>query len=460
VNVYNDRRQLVALGAELGRGGEATVYKLAVQPALLAKIYHDPSREGYEDKLAWMQANPPDDPTRAQGHASIAWPNDLLYTAGGQLAGYVMVNVQNAVPLLLVFNPRSRARTLPSFNRRYLHRAARNLAAALGALHASNYIVGDLNESNVMVTPSALITLIDADSFQVQRRIGSKPVLHPCPVGKPEYTPPELQGKTFALVPRQAEHDRFGLAVLIFQLLLEGNHPFRAQWLGSDDPPPVEDRIRQGAWPYARRPAQPIAPPRGAPALDTLHPALVKLVRQCFVEGHTEPRARPLPEEWEEALGIAEDALVACALGHLYSRHDLAYGKSSRCPECQAQADAQQGTRPGQPATRPMRQAASAARAATAPASALAPGQARSMPWPYGPRLRSLAWSALAAALRPAPAAAHTSLTCRDCGRANPPDEIYCQSCARRLSSRRACPHCARGIPANAHFCPKCGRPV
>ena len=129
MNVYNARRQPVTLGAELGRGGEAIVYKLAVQPALLAKIYHGPTRDGYEDKLAWMQANPPDDPTRAQGHASIAWPNDLLYNASGHLAGYIMVNVQNAVPLLLVFNPRSRARTLPSFNRRYLHRAARNLSA-------------------------------------------------------------------------------------------------------------------------------------------------------------------------------------------------------------------------------------------------------------------------------------------------------------------------------------------
>ncbi len=453
MNVYNVRRQPVTLGAEVGRGGEATVYKLAVQPALLAKIYHGAPREGYEDKLAWMQANPPDDPTRAQGHASIAWPNDLLYNAGGQLTGYVMVNVQNAVPLLLVFNPRSRARTLPSFNRRYLHRAARNLAAALGALHASNYIVGDLNESNVMVTPSALITLIDADSFQVQRRIGSKPVLHPCPVGKLEYTPPELQGKTFALVPRQPEHDGFGLAVLIFQLLMEGNHPFRAQWFGSGDPPPVEDRIRDGAWPYAHRPAQPIAPPRGAPALDTLHPALVKLVRQCFVDGHADPRARPLPEEWEEALTTAEEALTACALGHLYSRH------LSRCPECQALADAQRAARPGLAAARPALKKSRSTASAPNPSSASSP-PTQSIPWLNGPRLRQLTWSALAAALRPAPAAARTTVTCRNCGRINPVDEIYCQSCARRLGARRACLHCGRGIPANAHFCPKCGQPA
>ena len=34
------------------------------------------------------------------------------------------------------------------------------LAAALSALHHSGYVAGDLNESNVLVTPAALVTLI------------------------------------------------------------------------------------------------------------------------------------------------------------------------------------------------------------------------------------------------------------------------------------------------------------
>ncbi len=326
--VYNAKRQPISLGAEVGRGGEAAVYKLAVQPALLAKIYHREPRSDYELKLAWMQSNPPVDPTQPQGHASIAWPNDLLYDVNQRLVGYVMVNVQNAVPLLQVFNPRLRAKTLPTFNRRYLHRAARNLAAAMGALHASSYVIGDINESNIMVTPSALITVIDADSFQVQRRVGAKPILHPCPVGKPEYTPPELQGKTFAETARQPEHDRFGLGVLIFQLLMEGNHPFRAQWLGAGDPPPVEDRIRDGHWPYAARPSLPIAPPRGGPGLDSLHPDLTALFRQCFVEGHKNPARRPAPDEWEHAIISAEKSLKVCERGHVYSKH------LKQCPQC------------------------------------------------------------------------------------------------------------------------------
>ena len=448
--VYNNRRQPVQLGAELGRGGEAAVYRLAVQPALLAKIYHGRPRDDYDAKLAWMQAHPPADPTSAQGHASIAWPNDVLYDSAGRLVGYVMVNVQNAVPLLQVFNPRSRARTLPNFNRRYLHRTARNLAAALGALHDSSYIVGDLNESNIMVTPSALVTLIDADSFQVQRRIGAKPILHPCPVGKPEYTPPELQGKTFSEVPRQPEHDRFGLAVLIFQLLMDGNHPFRAQWLGGGEPPAVEDRIRDGAWPYAAAAAHgvPVAPPRGGPGLDRLHPGLADLVRQCFIDGHADPRARPTPQEWEAAIITAEKALTACTRGHLYSRH------LSQCPICLAEADALLAAQ----------RASQAAPKSTAPVSAApARGPAGSVLTLSGLgrlTLRGLPWTTLLASLRPAAAVAPGLLACASCGQVNLPDEIYCQKCSRRLARQQPCGHCGREIPANARFCPRCGRPI
>src|SRR5674476_1330608 len=76
---------------------------------------------------------------------------------------------------------------LPAFDRRYQHRAARNLAAALGVLNEGNYIIGDLNESNVLVTPSAMVTLIDVDSFQVQEPRNGRIIVYPPHVGKPEY---------------------------------------------------------------------------------------------------------------------------------------------------------------------------------------------------------------------------------------------------------------------------------
>jgi len=328
MDIYDSKGLRVQLGQGIGRGGEAVVYRVLGQPVRLAKIYTDQVRSGYHHKLAWMLDNPPEDPTLAYGHASLAWPQALLYDEQGELSGYLMSYIQGSVPLLEVFNPRRRSQVLPKFDRRYLHRAARNLAAALGALHASDYIVGDLNESNILVRPSALVTLIDTDSFQVQEKKWVRRITHSCPVARFEYTPPELQGMPLKGIVRGVEHDAFSLGVLIYQLLMDGNHPFRAQWLGSGDPPPIEERIQHGCFPHGDCSPYPVAPPRNAPGLDILHPNLVELVLRCFVDGHRRPKRRPGPGTWLQALGEAENSLVLCRNGHYYSNH------LQDCPQC------------------------------------------------------------------------------------------------------------------------------
>ena len=328
MNFRNSRRKPVQTGEAIGHGGEATIYKVIGQPKLLAKLYDRPPRKEYARKLVWMRDHPPQDPTAIQQHASLAWPVDLLFNNNGQLSGYLMPYIEHAVPLLDVFNPRRCSEVLPEFNRRYLHRTARNLASALGALHACGYVVGDINESNILVTPRALVTMIDTDSFQVQESGPSGAVVHTCPVARLEYTPPELQGKSLQNTQRSPEQDAFGLGVVIYQLLMAGNHPFRAQWLGTADPPPLEERIRRGCFPFRSPPICPVAPPPLTPGLDILYPAVARLVLRCFIDGHRRPQQRPSPPEWEQALGEAEDNLTVCQNGHYYSNH------LSTCPVC------------------------------------------------------------------------------------------------------------------------------
>ncbi|NUM48394.1 MAG: hypothetical protein HUU38_27105 [Anaerolineales bacterium] len=329
--LHDSRGNRYQLSRVIGKGGQATVYRVAGSSTHLAKIYTQPRPED-EKKLTWMVANPPDDPAASLQHASIAWPTTLLYQPNQTFAGYLMPFVKNAVALLNVFNPRLRARTLTEFDIRYLHRTARNLAAALGALHARDYVVGDLNESNIMVTPTTLVTMIDTDSFQVRATPrGKPPIIYPCPVGKFEYLPPELQAQSLKDVYRLPEHDRFALAVLIFQLLMDGNHPFRAKWNRPGDVPPLEERIRAGWYPYRDGSVSkqlPVSPPDNAPDLVFLHPAIVDLFQRCFILGHDTPAARPRAEEWEKVIAQAEKAIRPCGRGHYFSTH------TGRCPYC------------------------------------------------------------------------------------------------------------------------------
>jgi hypothetical protein len=314
------------LSKVIGRGGEAVVHRVAGQPDLLAKIYTRPGSER-EEKLAWMIANPPDDPAAHMGHTSIAWPREMLYD-GGKFSGYLMPHIRDTVPALSVFHPRLRLQTFHQFTRKHLHNTAYNIAAALGAVHARSYVVGDLNESNVLVARSTLVTLIDTDSFQVRLpgRLGTTRT-HFCEVGKPEYLPPELQRADLKKTVREPEHDRFALAVLIFQLLMDGNHPFRARWVGSGEKPSFPERIERGLFPY-RVGAERLVEP--AVAIETMHPLLVDLFKRCFILGHDSPTARPLPGEWERALAETARSLVPCRNGHFRSPH------LDQCPECQA----------------------------------------------------------------------------------------------------------------------------
>lgn len=329
MTTYRDSRgATVQTGNRLGGGGEAEVFAVQGQSALVAKIYHKPTSD-HDQKLALMIANPPVDPCQRMNppHTSIAWPRERLYDSTGNFVGYTMPAVKGAVLLLKAFNPAERARTFATFPWRHLHQTAINLAQTVNAIHARGYVIGDLNESNIMLFPTTLITLIDTDSFQVQR--------YPCPVGKPEYTPPELQGKNLRIVQRAVEHDYFGLAVLIFQLLMEGNHPFRARWVGSGPPlNTLPEKIAQGLFPYSRTPSPQVQPPPGVYSFDMLHPAVSDLMRRCFEDGHRNPQHRPTPAEWEQALTTANNALVQCRRdkAHYYGKHQ------STCPWCAAAA--------------------------------------------------------------------------------------------------------------------------
>src|SRR5262249_43516736 len=158
----------------------------------------------------------------------------------------------------------------------------RNLAAAVRGVHEAGLVIGDLNESNVLVTSQALVTLVDVDSFQVR----TADQVFPCRVGKPEYTPPELIGPFYADLDRLPEHDACALAVLMFQLLMQGVHPFAGVYVDADEPPAIPQRIADGNWAYGWERSGPVQPAPHAPPWTVLPPAVQDLIWRCFDEGH------------------------------------------------------------------------------------------------------------------------------------------------------------------------------
>ncbi len=312
----------VVLGSQIGSGGEGVVCEVAGKAGLVAKIYH-PSHRNAERlaKLRVMIANPPEDDTRrlSPPHISITWPVDIVREQG-EFAGFLMPRSGAGRKIIQVYNPRARRREFRHFNWGHLHRVAKNLATALNAIHARGYVMGDVNHSNIIVTDNALVTLLDTDSFQVQDPQSGR--IYRCPVGVPEFTPPELQGMALPSVDRKPHHDGFGLAVMIFLLLMEGNHPFSASHKSSLSIQAIHVRgIRDGIFPYV--PSSKVRAPLAAPEFETLHPQLQKLFIRCFVDGHKTPSKRPTAKEWIDAVQEAEAGLTRCKKNpaHWYSGH-------------------------------------------------------------------------------------------------------------------------------------------
>jgi DNA-binding helix-hairpin-helix protein with protein kinase domain len=321
-------RQVITLEERpFARGGEAGVFAVAGVLGLAAKVYYEPTPERAA-KLAAMLSRPPACSTSENPAFVFAWPTDrLLAGADRQCVGYVMPRVVDARPLFMVCQPKSRLRHFPTFHHGTLLQTAANISAALAALHEQNFVVGDVNESNILVGPSAEVALVDTDSFQVR----TADTVYRCLVARPEYTPPELQGIPPANMDRRPEHDVFALAVLVFQLLLQGVHPFAGCLDVPGEPSTLAERIAAGHWPHALGRRVPYRPVPLAPRLDALPPRIQGLLRRCFEDGHAQPDQRPATAEWRDALREAEQNLRSCAAQarHHYDRNLTA------CPWCE-----------------------------------------------------------------------------------------------------------------------------
>ena len=169
----------------IGSGGEGSIYTLDELPDLVAKVYHSPSGT-IGAKLALMVDNPPNMPALG-GHVSIAWPLDTLHSAlpvsAGNTVGFLMHKISSMQPVTSAYNPAARKRNFPHYTYKHLCAVAINIAIVVDAIHDRNYVIGDINESNIMVSADGLVTLIDTDSFQVFDQ--SDGTIYRSPLGNP-----------------------------------------------------------------------------------------------------------------------------------------------------------------------------------------------------------------------------------------------------------------------------------
>jgi hypothetical protein len=339
VTLYDDRGRAIELADAGRRGGEGSVHRIRGDAARVAKVYH-PGRLGADlhTKLRVMLEQPPSDARSASHHRSIAWVDGLVFAdrSGQDLRGFTMpyVDTDEFRQAHVYYDASDRSRLYGGdFTWRHLLFAAHNLSSAVAAVHAAGHRVGDLRETNLLVAPSALVTLIDCDSFQIRDRRTQR--VYPTRVATGDYLPPELHGIDFGKQhPDRLHGDLFALAVLVFRFLMLGVHPYQARGPGVSDAPTTEAKIRRGVFAFAGR-AKGAEPPEYAPPWGVLPSALQRLFVRAFVDGHGAPDARPPAGEWASALADEGKRLKTCTANpnHLFAH------SSRSCPWCRLASD-------------------------------------------------------------------------------------------------------------------------
>lgn len=312
--LFLDGRPL-RLGKRIGKGGEGEVYAVNGRADQALKFYtsSDPGERGAKVE-AMVRAG------LASRSKLVSFPSAVIRDSKGQLVGFLMRLVQGHKPIHHLYGPGDRKVHFPGADYRFLVHTALNVARVLAEVHARNCVIGDINHSGILVSDRAMVALIDADSFQITD--GSREFL--CAVGVPEYTPPELQGRSLTGIRRTPNHDAFGLAVIAFQLLCMGRHPFIGTFEHGDMP--LEKAITEHRFAYSNRRAVGMRPPPGTVSLKDFPTSIAAAFEAAF-----DPSAqRPTAGQWAKLLEELETNLKRCAANPLHYYPSA----GSECPWC------------------------------------------------------------------------------------------------------------------------------
>ncbi|MCK3771301.1 hypothetical protein MZK47_16695 [Microbacterium aerolatum] len=117
-----------------------------------------------------------------------------------------------------IFNKRKFQREFPTWLKIDLVDVCIAFLEKVHQLHSMNVILGDINPKNLMIDDKKNVTIIDADSWQIEG--------YPCPVGTPMFTSPRMLGATYAHELRTMQDELFAVATMLFMIIMTGQFPY------------------------------------------------------------------------------------------------------------------------------------------------------------------------------------------------------------------------------------------
>ena len=298
---------------KLGRGASATVYRVTVGSKIFAaKIYHNDKVINLAKINVMLNEVPKECLIVKDGieYPQLAWPTDIIYDDVGNPSGILLPLIDTAESFTLDhYYDKALFKKLGSPDEAalsYKLEIARNLAHVVATLHELGHYIIDCKPQNIRVFKrSHIVTLIDCDGFS----INAKGVRYPAEMLSTDYIAPEAQRRSASPSTLVESQDRYALAVILFQLLNQGTHPFQ----GIITDPTVsfntnDEKAAAGLYPHGQVPNDKIKPRR-----ESIHHLWDIRTRGMFDSAFTtgSPTARPSAKQWADHF---EELLVNKAL--------------------------------------------------------------------------------------------------------------------------------------------------
>nr|WP_246367250.1 hypothetical protein [Microbacterium marinum] len=198
------------LTAQLGEGGEGTVFE--VDSHTVVKIFDTDHVTAHRRAKVELLVN------SGFNVVGVCAPTALVLNEADEFVGYAMPRAAGRELQRTLFNRRKFEREFPSWKKADLVDICLSFLRKVEYLHSKNVLLGDINPKNVMVDENKHVSLIDADSWQING--------YPCPVGTPMFTSPRMLGTAYSEDLRTPQDELYAVATMLFMIIMTGQFPY------------------------------------------------------------------------------------------------------------------------------------------------------------------------------------------------------------------------------------------
>jgi DNA-binding helix-hairpin-helix protein with protein kinase domain len=305
----------------LGRGGTAFVYKVMFNNKYYTlKLYHE-NHESNKDKLLFLINNPPHPmyfDEQKQDYPLYSWPISLVYKSEE-----VNASISTSINLSTEFKDKHLTRTIgfispliddhksktldffydytlskrlkESYNDSlsFKIRILRNLAKSISNLHQLGVYVVDIKPQNIRVFEGTnIVSILDCDSFQISAQDNAS--IFKADMISAGYIAPEFLNTDLSAASFGENQDLYALAVIIFQLMNKGIHPFQGIINDHNITANTNDeKAAAGLYPYGI-----IKHPSISPKKESIHQYFLPTTRLLFDRAFIPGKDRPSASEW------------------------------------------------------------------------------------------------------------------------------------------------------------------